>query len=333
MIHKIIFDINGNDNGIKAAITASLEFVKNNLNYKIILVGNKKEISKYANESERIEFFDSPTPVIKDNNVIGSYKENNSMNDALKLLKKGEGSAVLSSSDSAKYLSSALMILKRIPGIDRPAFMSVLPTIFKDKKVLLLDEGANLQVKPEYLVQWANVASIFSQEILSIPKPKVAILNIGTESNKGFDHHKEANQILLNSSNSFEYKGFIESRYILEGEVDVVVTDGYAGNIALKSLEGTVLSFSKLMKSTLTKNLYRKMMALSLKKSFKDIKEHLDYRNVGAAWILGINGIVIKAHGSSDKKAYLGALSQIANAIEADALNKMKQKFQGSDEE
>ncbi len=321
----ILFDVMGNDNGVKAGVLAALEFVKTNIEYKIILVGDHNEITKYCTESEQIRIVNNPNTVKKSqDNLAEAHKEDNSMNTALKMLKNGDGDAVLSSGDSGKYLTSSIMIVKRIDKVSRPAFMSIIPTIKENKKFLLLDEGANLKTTEDYLVQWAKLGVAFSKSVLKVENPKVSILNNGTEDNKGYDYHQEANKILKNSNIKFDYRGFIESRYLLEGNVDVVVADGFSGNIALKALEGTVLSFTKLLKSKIKKNLWRKLCAAMMRGAFKDIKEHLDYRNVGAAWILGVNGIVIKAHGSSDKKAYLGALNQIKLAIEANALEEFK---------
>lgn len=321
----IIFDIMGNDNGIIEGIRAVQDFVKENIEYKIIIVGDKKEILKFCSENEQIKIYDSPNIVNKSvDDILNSHKEDNSMNTALKLLKQGKGLAVLSSGDSGKYLASSISIIKRIENVSRPAFMSIIPTIKKDKKFILLDEGANLTVNENYLIQWAKIGVAFSKSVLKINNPKVSILNIGTEDYKGFEFHRKANEILKNNNIKFEYSGFIETRELLEGNVDVVVADGYAGNLALKALEGTVLSFVKLMKNKINKNIWRKFCALLMKGTFKDLKEHLDYRNVGAAWILGVNGLIIKAHGSSDKKAYLGALHQIKLAIESNALEEFK---------
>lgn len=330
MMKTIIFDLNGNDNGIKNGIQASKRFVKDFVDFKILLVGDKNEILKYVQENEKIQIFDSPITASKSNeNLTSSFKEKNSMNDALKLLRDNKGQAVLSSGDSGKYLLSSMMILKKIPNVERPAFMSIIPTIKDNKKFLLLDEGANLNVNSDHLVQWSKLASIFSKIMLNVTLPKVGVLNIGTENYKGFEFHDEVNKKLSQKNDQdFEYIGFVESRDLLNGICDVVVADGYAGNLTLKSLEGAVLSFSKLMKNKLTKNIWRKFLAFMLKGAFKDIKEHLDYRNVGAAWILGINGIVIKAHGSSDEKAYYGALNQIRLAIESNALEEFKRALE-----
>ena len=329
MERTIIFDLNGNDNGISAGVLAAKEFTNKYPQYKILLVGDEVEIKKLIDENEQIKICHSPYEVTKDmTNLSTCFKEDNSMNKALNLLKENQGAAVLSSGDSGKYLMSSLMILKRLPNVSRPAFMSIIPTILENKKFLLLDEGANLHTSAEHLVQWAKLGAIFSKTILKIDNPKVGIVNIGTEDYKGHEFHQEANKILKANKHDFDYIGFIETRKLLEGFCDVAVADGFTGNITLKTLEGTVLAFSKLIKKQLTKNGFRKLAAACLKGAFSEIKEQLDYRNVGAAWILGINGIVIKAHGSSDQKAYLGALNQIRIAIETKALDQLKQTLE-----
>ncbi|MGL5357659.1 MAG: phosphate acyltransferase PlsX [Metamycoplasmataceae bacterium] len=326
---KIIFDIQGNDNGIDAGLLATKSFIEINKNYKIILVGNEKEILEkepsFLNNNQ-IEIVNVLEVVNKDLSPLENLRIDNSMNMALKLLKDKEGDGVISSGDSGSFLVSSMFILKKINNIERAAFMPIIPTILENKKFILLDVGANISVKENHLVQWAKIGNIFSKEILNISDPKVYLLNIGTEDNKGLEPQIKANKILKEDT-SINYQGFIEPRSLLEGEADVVVSDGYAGNITLKTLEGTILSFLKLMKKNLTKNIFRKISTLTLKGAFKEIKEHLDYRNVGSAWVLGVDGIVLKTHGSSDKKAYLGALNQIKDFIEKDALVKIKKEF------
>lgn len=154
MEKTIIFDVMGNDNGIKAGCLAASHFVKTNIEYKIILVGDEDKIKKYCSENEQIKIFHNPNVVTKSNeSLLDAHKDDNSMNSALHLLKEGKGSAVLSSGDSGKYLASSIMIIKRLPNVSRPAFMSIIPTIQSNKKFILLDEGANLTSNEDYLVQ------------------------------------------------------------------------------------------------------------------------------------------------------------------------------------
>lgn len=319
---RIAFDVMGNDNGVAAAIEATQEFLSKNNDYEIILVGDEVEIQKYLKNGERVSVVHSPNVSLKNSNLRQTAKEENSMNTSLDLLKKNKVHAVLSSGESGNYLASASLKLKRFESVSRPAFMPMIPQIKDNKFFLLLDAGANTEVKSEFLVQWAKISTIFYTALFNKKTPTVALLNIGTEDYKGFDYHIEANKVLKETKN-MNYVGFIEPRNILDSEIDVVVADGYAGNILLKSMEGTILSFSKLLKQKLTSSLLRKIMALFLKPAFKEVKEKFDYRNVGGAWVIGVNGVVLKAHGSSDAKAYLGAINQIKIALNNDVLLKI----------
>jgi len=321
----IAFDVMGNDNGVEPAILASIEFIKSNLDYKIILIGDREEITVYLKELERIEILDTKNIANKDAGALFGRNEDNSLTIGMKLLKEEKVDVFLSSGPSAVLLTNATLILKRINGIKRPAFMPVFPTRIKDKKFIMLDVGANVKTTSEMLMQWANIGNIFSKIILGVDKPKVALLNIGVEDSKGNDFHKEANEYL--KSSNIDYYGFIEPNKLLDGPVDVVVSDGYGGNLVLKTMEGTAITLFKAIKEEVTKNWYRKIIALFLKKILLDIKENFDYRNVGSAWIIGVNGLVVKAHGSADKKSYLGAFSQISIALENNMLEKIKEEL------
>ena len=323
---KIAFDVMGNDNGVEDGIKAAMTFVDQNIDYSIILIGDENEINKYLIKGERIIVMHNPNLVDKYSSLKSAHTEDNSMTMALKLLKDGKVDGCISPGDSARLMVSSIFILKRLPGIFRPAFMPVFPTINKGQKFVMLDVGANLEINTDYLIQWAKLGSLFAKTVLKIENPKVSILNVGTENNKGFAEHQEANIELMKQkeNNEINYIGFIEGRDLLSGKSDVVVTDRYAGNIALKSMEGAILNFQKIIKNHLTSNIFRKINAFLLKGAFKDIKEHLDYRNVGAAWIIGVNGVVVKCHGSSDEKGYQGSLLQIKNTIDSNALEEIK---------
>ena len=323
---KIAFDVMGNDNGVEAAIIASMQFVKKYNDYAIVLVGDENLINKTLIPHERISVVNNPNDIDKTSSLRSAHLDNNSMTTTLKLLKEGEVDACLSSGDSGRLMISSIFLLKRLKGISRPAFMPIFPCIIKDKKFVMLDVGANLDINAEHLVQWAKLGVAFASTVLKAPNPRVSILNVGTEDDKGFEAHHVAHAELkkLKETNEMNYLGFIEGRDILEGKVDVIVSDGYAGNIALKSMEGAILNFQKIIKENSTSNIFRKINALMLKKAFNNIKEHLDYRNVGAAWIIGVDGIIIKCHGSSDAKAYQGALMQLKQGLDMNALEEFK---------
>ncbi|MGY6172433.1 phosphate acyltransferase PlsX [Candidatus Mycoplasma pogonae] len=320
---KIAFDIMGGDKGIEPAIKAAEEFVATNPDFEIYLVGNELEIQKYLKNSTNIIVVDEPEVSIKTNNLRAAASEKNSMNKAIDLLKVKEVDAVLSAGESANILTSSSLKLKRLPNVSRPAFMPIFPQLKKDKSILFLDAGANVEIKAHYLVEWAKIATAFYDVLFKNNKPSIAILNIGIEENKGLDFHQEAFNLLKEEKN-LNFIGFIEPREILNSPADIILTDGYGGNIALKSMEGAVGTFSKLLKQELTASIFRKIPALLLKPAFKSIRSRFDYRNVGAAWIIGVNGIVLKAHGSSDEKAFLSALNQVKKALANNVFSKIQ---------
>ncbi|AIA29660.1 phosphate acyltransferase [Mycoplasmopsis californica] len=329
--YKIAFDINGNDNGIFAAIQASVEFAQKNPHFNIILIGPQSQIQdliteKYSTFPQNISIIDNPNIASNPDNIRASLHEDTSMNQAIELVKNQQADAVLSSGNSGLYLATSTFKLKRLPNISRAAFMPIIPTII-GRKFLLLDVGANIDSKSDFLVEWAKIANVFAKVILNTQKPNIALINIGTEDSKGTEVVREAHQILKNDK-SLNYIGFREPRDILNYVCDVAVIDGYGGNLVLKSLEGAILSFKKLLKEKIMMTPTRKLGFLLAKNAFRDVAETLDYRNVGAAWVIGVNGVAIKSHGSSDSKAYLGALNQIKIALENNILAKVKKAIE-----
>ena len=322
----IAFDVMGNDNGVKAAVEASKEFVLKNPGFQIKLVGDEKEILKYLEkESEQLKIFNIEETVKKDIGILALRKEKSSMGFSINLVKDKKADIVVSSGDSGAFLSLSTLLLKRIDKVKRPAFMPVFPTVIKNKKFLMLDVGANLNTSAQMLVEWAKLGTIFAKEILKAQKPQVAIVNIGKEKGKGFEFHNEANEIL--EKGKLNYKGFVEPRELLDGKIDVAVVDGYAGNCILKTMEGTVMSFVGLMRKTLRSKFIYKLGALLSRKAFRGISEQLDYRNVGSAWVIGLQNLALKTHGSSDKKSYLGAFEQIKIILQSDFVGKIKKEF------
>ncbi|WP_416738043.1 phosphate acyltransferase PlsX [Mycoplasmopsis meleagridis] len=326
-MYKIAFDLNGNDNGIKAGLIASKIFIKNNSNFELFLIGNEKEIRTFFknNIPANIKIIDNDLVASDKKNIRQSLHEKTSMNLAFDLLAEKKVNAILSSGDSGLYLSAATLKLKRLEGVSRAAFMPIMPTI-KGEKFLLLDVGANIDTKAQYIYEWSLIAKEFAKYLLKKVNPRISLINIGTEIYKGLEIIKEAN-LLLKENKNINYRGFIETRDILRATTDVALIDGYGGNLVLKSLEGAILSFKDLLKSKIKAKFIRKIGYLLLKGAFKDVAETLDYRNVGAAWVIGVNGVVIKSHGSSDDKAYLGALNQVKIALENDILNKVKKEL------
>ncbi len=328
-MYRIAFDVNGNDNGVSAAVGASVQFLKDNDDYEIILVGDESsinvELKKIEGIPDSLRIVNNPNLPSDVKNIHKSLRENTSMNTAIDLVVDGKADAVISSGDSGTYLACATFKLKRLQGVSRSAFMPLMPTVV-GRKFLLLDVGANIECKSEYLVEWAKIANVYARTLLNIVNPRVSLINIGTEDYKGLEIVKEASQ-LLKDNKFINYIGYTEPRYLLDGATDVAVIDGYGGNLVLKSLEGAILSFKNLLKDKIMAKPIRKFGYLFLKGAFKDVAETLDYRNVGAAWLIGLNGLSIKCHGNSDTKAYLGALNQIKLVIKNNVLEAIKKEL------
>ncbi|WP_029906562.1 phosphate acyltransferase PlsX [Mycoplasmopsis opalescens] len=328
-MYRIAFDINGNDNGIKPAIESSMIFAKENPNFTLILVGIESEIyscEAFNKSLKNIKIINNPNVPTNVKNLRQSLHEDTSMSQAIELVKNNEADAVLSCGDSGTYLALCSFKLKRLPNISRAAFMPVVPAI-NGKKWLMCDVGANIETTSDYLVEWAIIARLFAKKLLNIDNPKISLINIGSEDYKGSETTRKAHQKLLaikNNRNDFNYSGFAEPRELMRGQTDVAIIDGYGGNLVLKSLEGALLAFKDLLKEKIMLKTMRKLGYLMMKGAFKDVAETLDYRNVGAAWVIGVNGVAIKSHGSSDSKALLGAYKQIKIALESNVLEQIK---------
>ena len=234
-------------------------------------------------------------------------KKDSSLVRALTDIAGGNGDAIVSAGNTGALLTGATLIVRRLPGIKRPALATCLPTV-TDGHVLLLDSGANTDCRPEYLEQFALMGSVYAQKVLGIEKPRVGLLNNGAEEEKGSELTKAAYQLLKNAPLGFA--GNCEARDVLSGDFDVIAADGFDGNVLLKSIEGTASAIFSMLKRSLYGSLRTKIGALLAKPAFKALKKKLDYSEVGGAPLLGVKAGVIKAHGSSDAKAFVAAFLQ-----------------------
>ena len=248
------------------------------------------------------------------------------------MVKEQEAEAFISAGNTGALLSGGLLIVGRIKGIDRPALTSVYPT--KKGLSLLVDAGANADCKAKYLHQFAIMGSIYSEKILGVHNPKVGLVNIGVEEGKGNELVKETFKILNESDINFY--GNLEARDIPEGKVDVLVCDGFVGNIILKLTEGVAKNIFSMLKEEFTKNIATKLGALLLKPGLMGFKKKIDYSEYGGAPLLGVKGAVIKAHGSSNEKAIKNAIKQAKLFVENEVLDKIEEdinKFGGNCDE
>lgn len=329
---KIIFDLMNNDDGQLEAIMGANLFLRVNPDYFLVLIGDKNTIENNIEKEflSRIEIIHNANIAHKVISPRDALRGNNSMLEAFNALENKNGLGIVSSGDSGSFLTLATLKIKRLPNVARPAFMPIMPTTINDKNILLLDAGANLEVKPEYLLEWATLASYYYKILFNNNKiPQIGFLNVGTEDYKGNSISKEANLLLRESKNEmYKYSGFVEPVSAINGQIDILLADGYAGNIFLKTMENTFLGVGKLLKKMIMKNCITKLGGLFLKKELKKFKQRFDYRNVGGAFIVGLSKIVVKAHGSSDRIAFFNSLNQIKLAIEANLIAKLEEKLQ-----
>ncbi|UOO38470.1 phosphate acyltransferase PlsX [Oscillospiraceae bacterium CM] len=321
---KIIIDAMGGDNApdeiVRGAVMACEDF-----QIEAILTGRgedilrslekmgRKELPKgieIANASDVIGMDEDPVTAIRE-------KKDASMTVALAMLRDGAGDAVVSAGSTGALLSGATLVVKRIRGIRRAALAPVIPV--GDKGVILIDCGANTESTPEYLLQFAFMGSFYANRVLNIDKPRVGLLNIGTERIKGTDLQIEAYTLLEQAAadGSITFIGNVEAKGVMQGECDVVVTDGYTGNIFLKSIEGTASFLMREIKGVFMKNALTKLAALLIKKDFRSLKERLDADKIGGTALLGIARPVIKAHGSSGAGAIKNAVWQAVCAVKS----------------
>lgn len=316
---KIIFDIYGGDNAPLAPLKGAEMAVKE-LGVEIVAVGNEaemKEICEKENIStEGITFVDAPLvmPVCADPTAaLKEYKES-SLVKGLSLLAEGEGDAYVGAGSTGAIVVAATLIVKRIKGIKRAALASVMPGLERD--YMLLDLGANVECRPEMLVQFGMMGSVYMKSVEGIENPTVGLVNIGVEESKGTELHKEAYGLMKNAD--YNFIGNVEVRDVPAGACDVAVTDGWTGNIVLKTVEGVGKGFGKMLKGMLMKNALTKISALFLKDGIKSFKDKMDAGKRGGAPLLGIAKPVIKAHGNSDAFAFKNAINQAKIFVETD---------------
>lgn len=324
---KIVIDAMGGDNAPDEIIKGAVE-AADVVDAELILVGkedvikaklkeyDKKENIKVKNATEVITMEDIPTKAIKS-------KKDSSMVVGLNMIKEKEGDIFISAGNTGALLSGALLLVGRIKGISRPALATVLPS--QEDKFLLLDMGANANCKPEYLAQFAKMGSIYMEKTMGVKNPKVGLVNVGTEEEKGSDLAKGAHELLKKSDLNFV--GNIEGRDLMMGTVDVAVCDGFTGNVILKTLEGFGLAIFKILGEEIGKSLKNKVGALMMKSSLRALKHKMDYNEYGGAVLLGIDGGVIKCHGSSKSKAVANAIKQAYEFTKNNTLGTIREQL------
>ena len=321
---KIILDVMGGDHAPEAPVMGAIQAAKD-FGAEITLVGRGEAIlevmkkhgietlpngMEIANADDVVDMHDDPMDVVR-------KRKGSSMMVGLKMLSDGLGDAFVSAGSTGALLTGATLIVKRVKGIRRAAMGPCMPTK-TGGKVVICDCGANAECTPEFLLQFGIVGSLYSKKVLGVANPRVGLLNIGTEDSKGTQLQKDAYALLTDAANQgiINFVGNVEGRSVPLGEVDVVVCDGFNGNVLIKSIEGTAMFMGSVLKKMFKKNVLTMVAALLVKSGINDLMKLLDYREIGGTQFLGIKKPVIKAHGSSDELAFRNAVRQAMEAAE-----------------
>jgi phosphate acyltransferase len=329
----ISIDAMGGDHGPKVTIPASLDCLKNNPDLKLILVGDEavlkpllvQELVNYSDRlsiqhaSQCVEMHESPAKVLKN-------KKDSSMRVAINLVRDGVADACVSAGNTGALMATARFVLKMIPGIDRPAIISTLPSIHGHTHVL--DLGANVDCTAEHLFQFAVMGNELVKAVEGIDSPKVGLLNIGEEDMKGNDQVKSAAKLLENSS--LNYIGYVEGDSLNAGsvKVDLIVADGFVGNVALKSIEGAAKMIGFALKEAFSKNYLTKLAAFLAYPVLKSFKQRIDPRLYNGASFLGLRGLVIKSHGGADVLAFKTAIQLAEVEVKKDVIRKISEQVE-----
>ncbi len=312
---KIIIDAMGGDNAPDAIIEAVIRFLAET-NAEVVLCGRadiiNEKLNAFTYDKARLEVVDCTDEISDHDEPVRAVKQKKdaSMVVAARLLSEGKGDAMFSMGNTGALLSAGILIVGRIKGVARPALGTILPTEKGGK--FLIDAGANTNCRALNIVQFGVMGSLYMQKMFGIDNPKVGLINNGAEPEKGTDFTKEAHTALQEAELNFI--GNIEGRDIMEGKADVMVCDGFTGNIVLKTVEGFGAVLNRSLKGIFKGNIINMLGALCVKKGLTQFKKRMDYREYGGAPILGLKRMVVKGHGSSDKKAVYCALMHIERA-------------------
>ncbi len=309
----IAIDVMSGDHGAEVTVSASRHFLSRHPDVRMILVGDevtiKKELGQLSSplqsrleiqhSTEVVEMDESPALALK-------KKKDSSMRVAINLVKEGRAQACVSAGNTGALMATSRFVLKTLPGIDRPAIITSLPS--QRGHIHMLDLGANVDSPPELLLQFAVMGSILVKTVENIAEPTVALLNIGVEDIKGNEVIKQTAELMKQSN--LNYKGFVEGDSIYTGEIDVIVCDGFVGNVALKTSEGLAQLISQIMREEFKRTLLRKISAVVAWPVVRAMKRRVDHRRYNGATFIGLNGTVVKSHGGADRLAFAHAINE-----------------------
>jgi len=312
---KLAIDAMGGDHAPNEIVLGVMDAIQEFNDLEITLIGDESKIKPVLTNPNNISIMHTTEMITSEDEPVRAVrkKKNASLVLMAKEVKEKRADACISAGNTGALMSVGLLVVGRIKGIDRPALCPTFPTI-DDKGFLLLDVGANVEAKAHHLLQYGIMGSIYAEKVREINNPTVGLLNVGTEAGKGSELTKKAFQLLEDAPINFI--GNVEARDLLTGVADVVVTDGFSGNIALKTIEGTALNVFSLLKDALSSSLISKLAAGLIKNDLYALKDKLDYSEYGGAGLFGLDAPVVKAHGSSKRRAIFNAIKQARHMVE-----------------
>ncbi len=328
---KIAIDAMGGDFAPREQVLGAVTALNKDKDLSVILCGDETQIKAVLSEckydesrveivhtTEVITMEDSPAMAVK-------TKKDSSTVVAFRLVKEGRADGVVSSGSTGAVLTAGVLILRRIKGVSRPGLCPIIPN-HNGGGTFICDCGANLECTPENLVHFATMASIYATAAYGIENPRVGLLNNGTEDHKGLQLQQEVNA-LLKENKTLNYVGNVEGRDLMYGDIDVMVADGFTGNIAIKSVEGCGKAVSSIMKREFKRNIFAKLRALLCMDIIKKIRGGLDYEAVGGAMFLGLQKAVVKGHGNSKARGFAVCIAQAANAVRGKMVEKISESL------
>lgn len=319
--YVIAVDAMGGDNAPEAIVAGAQEALRQFSDIRILLAGRREVLN--GAEDERISIVDAREKIEMDESPMFAIrkKPDSSLVRALMEMREGRAHAVVSAGSTGALLAGGMFKVGRIPGIDRPALAPVIPGI--KGPVMLIDAGANVDCQPRFLNQFGLMGSAYMKGVLEIENPRVGLANIGTEAEKGNKLSKETYE-LMRMQESYIFSGNVEAREIISGESQVIVLDGFDGNLILKYTEGLASAMGAMLKEELLRDVRSKFGALFIMPALKRFKARMDYHEYGGAPLLGVEGALVKAHGASDARAIRSAIGQARNMIKNDVVGKIR---------
>lgn len=328
---KIAIDGMGGDNAPAAVIDGAIQALKEYENIELYITGPKEvinsELAKYTYPKDKVNVIDAKEVISPNEHPVMALrrKKDASIVKALNLVKEGTCDGIISGGSTGAFLAGCTLIVGRIKGVERPALAPIMPG--RRGNFMIVDVGANVDCKPAFLVQFAKMGKIYYQKVFDVENPSIGLINIGEEEEKGNELTKSTFK-LLKEETSLNFKGNIEPREISTGDINILVSDGFVGNTALKMYEGSASSILGIVKDEVLKSSFiSKLGIVLLKPVLKNIMKKFDYKEYGGAPFLGVDGICIKAHGSSDAKAFKNSIRQTKIFYENNVLNEIRNEF------